>query len=248
MSASIHNPARDSDSTSWAARARRVAKSLIPKRVLQEIIRYRKFKPHERPLYLRLRLFDGFGLRKPSSRKVPTTARSFLFICFGNIMRSPMCEALMKRSVANVADGNLFVNSAGLNATPGTPAHPWGVIAARDFGIDLSDHRSRLVNLELLDQADAIFAMDYQNQVELLCRYPAIRHKVFMLSAYAGEGHSSVEIRDPFYGNEDGTRECYRILQNCVNNLVATLAIDAGEITAEKKRAVPLTAESPGSR
>ena len=103
------------------------------------------------------------------------------------------------------------------------------------------------MNLEMLNQADAIFAMDYQNQVELLCRYPAIREKVFMLSAYAGEDYRSVEIRDPFYGNEDGTRECYRVLQVCVNNLIATLAIDMGRITAERKSAVHVAAESPSS-
>ena len=233
--------AKAPDSSSWAANARRLAKLVIPKRVIQEIIQYRKYKRHERSVYIRLRVLNGLGLSKERSRKAPATAASFLFVCFGNIMRSPMCEALMKRAIANVSGINVRVGSAGLNATPGRPAHPWSVIAARDFGIDLSQHRACLLTSEMLDQADAIFTMDYQNQVELVCRYPEARQKVFMLSTYAGDDYHSTEVRDPFYGNEDETRHCYRILQNCINNLVATLAANAKRNTS--KNAVIMAAQ-----
>jgi protein-tyrosine phosphatase len=214
------------DGGSLAATARRFAKSMVPKRVFEEFLRFRKYKWHERSLYVKLRVLNG--LTKQDSRKVPATARSFLFVCFGNIIRSPMCEALMKRAMANASSAvDVWITSAGLNAKPGKPAHPWSVMAAGDFGIDLSHHRARQVNAEMLDRADVIFAMDYQNQVELLCRYPHVKKKIFMLGAYAGHDYQSTEIRDPFYGDEDETRACYRILQNCVNNLIATLISDA---------------------
>lgn len=163
-------------------------------------------------------------------------------------MRSPMCEALMKRAVADLSGLNVKVRSAGLNAKAGSPAHPWAVIAARDFGVDLSQHRSRLLTPEMLDQADAIFAMDYQNQVELLCRYPAARQRVFMLSAYAGDNYRSTEIQDPFYGNEDETRRCYRILQHCTDNLVATLASNAAREAGANNNVISMAGESRGSR
>ena len=66
--------------------------------------------------------------------------------------------------------------------------------------------------------------MDYHNQVELLSRYPGAKERVFMLSAFAGDDYRPVEIRDPFYGDEEETRRCYRILQTCIRNLVSTLA------------------------
>ncbi|HET9406850.1 MAG TPA: hypothetical protein VFO39_06395 [Candidatus Sulfotelmatobacter sp.] len=216
MSSTIGNQA------DWTARARRIAKIVIPNRVIAEILRYRKYKREERPLYVKLRLLNGLGLKRERSRRVPPTARSFLFLCFGNIMRSPMCEALMKRAVS-AARINVHVTSAGLNATPGRPAHPWSLAAARDFGIDLSQHRARLVSQRMLDDADAIFVMDYQNQVELLSRFPAVADKVFMLSAYAGDNYKSIEIRDPFFGDEQETRNCYNILETCIRNLTATL-------------------------
>jgi protein-tyrosine-phosphatase len=229
------------DGGSWAAWARRFVKNAIAKRMIQEIARYRNYKPEERPLYVRLRVLNGLGLRKERSRKAPATAHSFLFVCSGNIMRGPMCEALMKRALVDFSRVDVLATSAGLNARPGKPAHPWSLIAAREFGIDLSEHRARPLTLDTLDQADAIFVMDYQNQVELLCRYPRAKEKVFMLSAYAGDDYRLIEIRDPFYGDEEETRYCYRILQTCINNLVATL------VTNAKRKAVSMATESHGS-
>jgi protein-tyrosine phosphatase len=201
------------------------AKSVVPKRVLKEVLEYRRYRPHERPLYLKLRLANGLRLANLRTRKAPEAARSFLFVCFGNIMRSPMCEALMKEAIGN-SRPTVRALSAGLHATPGRPAHPWSISAARAFGVDLSRHRARRLNPEALDQADVIFAMDYRNLVELLCRYPWVKEKVYMLSAYAEEGYRSIEIQDPFFGDEAETRRCYTILKRCIDNLVATLPAD----------------------
>jgi protein-tyrosine phosphatase len=153
----------------------------------------------------------------------PKTARSFLFVCFGNIMRSPMCEALMRRTLTAVSNSQITITSAGLNAVPGRSAHPWAIAAARELDIDLENHRARLLTAEIVRQADVIFAMDYQNQVQLLSRYAEARNKVYMLGAYAKQ-YQSLEIRDPYYGSEAGTRECYKILDTCIRNLVRSLS------------------------
>jgi protein-tyrosine phosphatase len=168
-------------------------------------------------------MLDELGLRK---RKMPEDlahARSILFVCFGNIMRSAMCEVLMKQELLGHPSVRVTVTSAGLNATAGREAHPWGIAAAPRFGVSLERHRARRLTAEMVGQADVIFAMDYQNQIELLTRYPSAEHKVFMLSGYAGLDYRSVEIRDPFYGNEEETVRCYGILQTCIHNLVSAL-------------------------
>jgi protein-tyrosine-phosphatase len=144
-------------------------------------------------------------------------------VCFGNIIRSPMCEALMNHALAAVPEVQIVVTSAGLNAVPGKRAHPWAVAAARELGIPLENHRAKLLTPEMVNQADAIFAMDYQNQVQLWSRYSEARNKVFMLSAYAGDDYRSFEIRDPFFEGEEATRACYRVLDTCIRNLAHTL-------------------------
>ena len=203
--------------------AKRIVKFLVPKRVLQEVAQYRKYKRAERPLYLKIRVLDGLGQHNKRAPETLAAAHSFLFVCSGNIMRSPMCEALMRQELAALPHTRVTVASAGLNASPGKLAHPWGLASAAQLGVSLEPHRATLLTLDMVNKADVIFAMDYHNQVELLCRYPGARERIFMLSAYAGNDYHSVEIRDPFYGDEEETMRCYRILQTCIRNLVSHL-------------------------
>lgn len=139
-------------------------------------------------------------------------------------MRSPMCEALMNRSLPDSLDSRISVGSAGLHAVPGRTAHPWAITAAKQFGIHLEGHRAKTLSREMVDYAEVIFVMDYQNQVQLLTRHPHAVHKVYLLSAYAGKDYDSVEIPDPYYLGEEATRQCYGRLNTCISNLVESFA------------------------
>jgi protein-tyrosine-phosphatase len=75
----------------------------------------------------------------------------------------------------------------------------------------------------MVQQADAIFAMDFQNKAELLTLFPDSRHKIFMLSAYLNGPGQHGEIPDPYLGNLETTRNCYQMLESCVRNLAAEL-------------------------
>jgi len=203
---------------------RATAKKLLPEVIVKEVQRYRAFTTPERPIYLRNRVLNGIGLDRPVLLRSPEKVRSVLFVCFGNIIRSPMCEALLIRELAPVTEIRISVSSAGLNALSGRPAHPWAIAAAWDFGISLEGHRTRLLNKQMVDEADAIFAMDYQNQVQLLTRWPGAKEKLYMLSAYAGGHYRSVEIPDPYYMGQDGTIVCYRGLKTCIDGLAHSLS------------------------
>jgi protein-tyrosine phosphatase len=199
-------------------------RELLPQSVLREVRRYRGYTGIERSLYLKIRLLNSLGLANRKRAFSKKRAGSFLFVCFGNIMRSPICEALMNRALTAIPDNQITVTSAGLNAIPGRRAHPWAIAAARDLGIDLENHRARRLTDEIVDQADVIFAMDYQNQVQLFSRYARARNKIFMLGAYVGEDFHCLEIRDPYYGNAAGTRDCYKILATCIQNVVRSFS------------------------
>jgi protein-tyrosine-phosphatase len=162
----------------------------------------------------------SLGLSNTKGIKSLASARSFVFVCFGNLMRSPMCEALMKQELAG-QKGQVTVISAGLHASPGTRAHPWALAAARELGISLDDHRAQQLTAEMVNQADAIFAMDYRNQVELLAQYPEAKERIFMLRVYERAADRRAEILDPYYGDLDETRECYRLLQKCIHNVAS---------------------------
>jgi protein-tyrosine phosphatase len=191
---------------------------MLPRVFARKISQYRAQQIYEKDthsVYLKTRLAHFSGTFSPQA---PTSARSFLFVCHGNIMRSPMCEALMKRALADRGD-YFRVISAGLNANPGRRAHPWAISSAVKFGISLEQHHALVLTFEMVQQADLIFAMDLQNRVELLSRFPQAKEKLFLLGMFRGPDGGGVEIHDPYHLGEDGTQRCYQILDICIRNL-----------------------------
>ncbi|HMK22105.1 MAG TPA: hypothetical protein VK466_07200, partial [Terriglobales bacterium] len=83
----------------------------------------------------------------------------------------------------------------------------------------------RLLTPEMMSEADAVFAMDFQNLAELLTLYPEARPKILLLGGYAEKDLPGNEIADPYLGNLDTTRSCYAVLQTCVRALTRELAI-----------------------
>lgn len=138
-------------------------------------------------------------------------------------MRSPMCEALMNRELEGFP-AQYTVMSAGLNATPGRPAHDWAIKAAEELGVSLATHRAQLLTSEMVSRADAILTMDYKNQVHILSRWADAQKKTFLLGTYASPEYRVGEIADPYYLGLDGTRYCYAILTICVRNLARSLS------------------------
>lgn len=218
-----------------------ILRPLVPKPLLQDRGVYQRLGPRAGRIYLRLRVLDLLGIRRPNKRLVPPDARSFLFVCYGNIMRSPMARILFEHAARNSGLTQVSATSAGLHANPGTYAHPHAQVAARALGFPLDRHRSRLLTPEMVSQAHAIFAMDFQNKAELLALYPAARAKIFMLSAYADGKMRFREISDPYFGGQEETYRCYAALNTCVQNLVKTLSPPAVPVSVPKTSAVHWT-------
>jgi len=145
-----------------------------------------------------------------------------------------MTEFLMKKALSQAPQAvgqNVHIVSAGLHANPGREAHPWMQEAAEGLGISLTSHRAKLLTREMVDQADAMFAMDFQNKAELLTLYPDAAEKIYMLGTYAEGPWKDREIPDPYLADLEGTRYCARQLEICVHNLLAgtVLATPGGD-------------------
>ena len=197
-----------------------VLKPIIPKRLIDERSKFIRLGPAG-ITYARLRALDMIGTRQ--KRTPPNNARSFMFVCHGNIMRSPTAELLLKRALTTEKIVGIAVISSGIHATPGTEAHPRAQAAARALGLSLKNHRSKLITPEMVAATEVIFAMDFQNLAELMVQFPDAQSKFFLLSSYADEKQRYREIPDPYFGGEEETRICFSVLQKCVSNLVQNL-------------------------
>jgi protein-tyrosine-phosphatase len=175
-------------------------------------------------VYGSLWLLDVLGVRTANQRLAPAAARSVVFVCYGNIMRSAMAEYLMRQTLAQAGVAEpVQIVSAGLHASPGREAHPWAQQASAELGISLANHHSKLLTPEMVEKADCVFAMDFQNKAELLILYPQAQAKILMMSAYGEGSWRYREISDPYLGDLESTRGCSRHLQTCVRNLAAAL-------------------------
>jgi protein-tyrosine-phosphatase len=201
-----------------------VLRKFIPNFLLQQRSIVMRLGPGAGRLYAQLRLLDVLGARTGSSRRVPPSSRKFVFVCFGNIMRSAMAEFLMRQASSNAGlQEQIYIASAGMHALPGREAHAWAQEASAELGISLAEHRAKPLTREMVEQADCIFAMDFQNKAELLTLYPEFREKIYMLSAYAEGPWKDREIPDPYMGDLDVTRYCSRQLQTCIRNLMISI-------------------------
>ena len=218
------SPAAASPSDRQESLGKNILRKLVPTFLLKQRNIISNLGPGAGWTYAGLCLRDAVGMKTSNQQRIPATSRSLLFVCYGNIMRSPMAEALMLRAMneAGCRD-KIAVASAGLHAKAGREVHPWALEAAAAMGISLADHRAKLLTKEMVNRADCIFAMDFQNKVELLTLYPEAASKIYMLSAYAEGRQRDREIADPYLGDLDATKSCYGELQICIRNLVDSI-------------------------
>ena len=139
-------------------------------------------------------------------------------------MRSAMAEFFMRQALREAGlEKQVRIVSAGLHASAGREAHPWAQEASADLGIALTEHRAKPLIREMVEEADCIFAMDFQNKAELLALYPESESRIYMLSAYADGPWQYREIPDPYLGDLETTRFCAQQLQICIRNLMLAI-------------------------
>lgn len=138
---------------------------------------------------------DGWTIHRegvPDRQALETiVAQTILFVCTGNTCRSPMAEALMVHELcqklncepANLTTQGYVVHSAGVAAGKGLPASSESVEVMKGLGIEISQHVSRQVTSEMLEQADRIYAMTRGHADAILREFPEIEEKIQPVSS-----------------------------------------------------------------
>jgi len=146
-----------------------------------------------------------------------------LFVCLGNICRSPTAEGVFRARVAHAGLAHaIATDSAGTHGYHiGEPPDPRARAAAKRRGVDISDLRGRQVAREDFERFEYVLAMDRSNLRNLarLCpRGAESRLRLFL--EFAPEGTPD-EVPDPYYGGADGFEYVLDLAEAAADGLLA---------------------------
>jgi protein-tyrosine-phosphatase/predicted ATP-grasp superfamily ATP-dependent carboligase len=138
--------------------------------------------------------------------------RKLLFVCYGNICRSPVAEHL-----ATVIMPERNIRSAGFHNKSGRNSPENILKVAREFGVDLHSFKSNTISKQQVAQADLILLMDSENYDQMAERFPDALPRATMLGLFAPA--QQLNIKDPYNSSDEETREILRQIQSAVDGL-----------------------------
>jgi RpiB/LacA/LacB family sugar-phosphate isomerase len=145
--------------------------------------------------------------------------KTILFVCTGNVCRSPMAEGLFLHAVQGHSDYRAV--SAGLGAADGQPPSPYAVQAMKELGVDISSHRSRMLTADLARQSDFIFGMTHSHVDTISLLYPQVAEKTFLLREFDSTLDTfEKDISDPIGGSYEVYLSCRDQLEQGIASLL----------------------------
>ncbi len=178
--------------------------------------------------YLRDIYWDIYGktIRNPECIREP---ESFVFVCKGNICRSPFAHYMAQKIISNGVKCNIKFDSAGLEVKEPKSSPENAVLAALDYGLDLKSHRSRILVRKMFESSDMIIAMETWHFQTLKRIFPENMDKIFLLPLFENNKYAKIKgfyrynIRDPYGKSLNEFHVCFRRIERCIKALFKKL-------------------------
>jgi len=153
--------------------------------------------------------------RQNSVLSILKKANNILFLCYGNINRSAAAECIYNQQ--NKIEFN--TQSAGFHLKSDRPADPNMVKTAQQLNVSMQNCSSKTINLEMLNKADIVFAMEVEHLLKLKELYPEHSHKAYLLGSLTSEQEAPLEIADPYGKSPKDYQQCFKQIQHCINHI-----------------------------
>jgi protein-tyrosine-phosphatase len=163
--------------------------------------------------------------------------KNILFVCTGNICRSPFAEGFFTKIVAQRGLKDVTADSAGLLALPDNEATHLAQRVAAEYGVDLTEHKAKTVSRDLVAWSDLILVMEKNQEIALLAAFSEASGKVLLLRHFARYGSRRRGIADPYGLEYEAYRFCFLDIQDSISGLVEylcgrSMAFDPIEVTS----------------
>ena len=204
----------------------------LPSRLIRFVLTHPgalRLKAGLRDNYWRVR---GRALCNPP---LPTRPESILFICLGNICRSPFAEAIAVSLLKNAGVAGVTCASAGIRTTQAARPPELACIAAARFGISLKEHQPVTLTPELLARFALVVVMEASQLEVLRTDYPDAASRIVLLPLFdvaSVPGYAAYNIADPFGRPIETFVHCYERVENAVRALLG----DVGHLQATQRQ------------
>ncbi|AWC21591.1 low molecular weight protein-tyrosine-phosphatase [Aminobacter sp. P9b] len=161
---------------------------------------------------------------------VEKQVKSILFVCLGNICRSPLAEGVFRAVLAERGlDGEFTIDSAGTGGWhAGSAPDPRSIAVAAQHGIDIAAQQARKVVPADFERFDLILAMDRSNADDLRALAPQqAQDRVELFLGHVTDRPQ--DVPDPYYGGEDGFLVVYRMIREASEALADRISEPASE-------------------
>jgi len=179
--------------------------------------------------FIKKRVADIYwDLRGPqlSLPAVPPDPKSLLFVCKGNICRSPFAEYLARRIQEEGYATGVQFQSAGLAVSKPIPSPNIAIETAKPFGVMLDRHRSKPLSERLVAGCDMVIAMEGWQYVTLRELFPGHHGRMFLLPQLAPEqatGYMAFNIQDPYGGPREAFEDCFNRICRCLKIFLTSI-------------------------
>lgn len=151
---------------------------------------------------------------------------AILFVCLGNICRSPLAEAAFRKASADAGLEALTDSAGTASYHVGRPPDPRSITTAARYGVDILDYQGRQISPKDYTRFTHIFALDAANLSDIMRRAPADTTAEIALLLDVVEGREGQPVIDPYHGDKDDFEATWSDVSAAAEALVVRLLAD----------------------